>query len=153
MAFDRTNQADLDALNSELVNDPISMGYAPVIDVVPQVLQLLNDPVNNVGGETASRPFDGSAVLDAYDPEDLTLNQIPAGADGYVNSLLVAEQNGIDISVHKDKFRALFDLSPSSATVLALDAQNVALSRAEVLFGQGTVIDKLDYYAGYRDYP
>ena len=35
----------------------------------------------------------------------------------------------------------------NSATVTALDAQNVTLSRAEVLFGQGTTITKDDWYA------
>lgn len=144
MAFDRTDQADLTALKTEVETDPIGMGYAAVVTVTAQLLKLLNDPANNVGGDTASRPFDVSAMLDALDPADFDAQQTVAGAPSYVH-VLVERGNFNDITPYKTKFRSLF--AGNSATVIALDAQNVALSRAEVLFGQGTVISREDWFA------
>ena len=52
---------------------------------------------------------------------------------------------GLDISPYKLKFRSLF--AANSSTVIALDAQTIELSRAEVLFGVDTVLSKEDWAA------
>lgn len=145
MAFDRTDPADLAALKSEVEVDPIGMGYAAVIDKTKDLLELLNEPANNVGGETAARVFDVFAMLDAFDPTDLDDNQTVNGAANYVHILVELWNAERSITAYKDKFRSCF--APTSATVVALDAQNAALSRAEVLFGQGTIITKDDWFA------
>lgn len=148
MSFDTTNPADLAALQSELVNDPLSVGYAAAQGVTAQILKLLNDPANNPGGESASRPFDIFALRDALDPTDYDSPQTSAFAAQYTHFLAeLAAYSSIESE--KLKWRSMF--AGNSATVAALDAQNVLLSRAEVLFGQGTTISKADYVAA-RDY-
>lgn len=143
MAFDRTDPTDLATLKNEVNTDPIGMGYDPV-GPTQQILKLLNDPVNNVGGETAARPFDVSAMLDALDPTEFDAQQTKLGAPNFVHTLVELGAYD-DISPYKTKFRSMF--AANSATVVALDAQTVSLSRAEVLFGQGTVISREDWLA------
>lgn len=146
MAFDKTNPADLAALKTEVNTDPIGMGYAAVVDQTNQLLKLLNDPASNVGGETSTRPFDASALLDALDPTEFDAQQTNAGAGDYALMLInSAGGQGVDIEAYKTKFRSMF--AAQSATVAALDAQNITLSRAEVLFGQGTAISRTDWFA------
>jgi hypothetical protein len=144
MAFDRTDPADLAALKTEVTTDPIAMGYDPT-GATTLILKLLNDPAVNVGGETAARPFDVAAMLDALDPTELDAQQTTVGTDGYVQALISSSLGGVDIEPYRAKFRALF--AANSATVLALDAQTAALSRGEVLFGQGTTITRDDWIA------
>ena len=138
MAFDRTDPADLAALQTEVSTDPISMGYDPA-GGTNQLLKLLNDPANNVGGDQSFRPFDYSALMDALDPTDFEAQQTVAGAATYSHMLLEISAYA-DISTYKTKWRSMF--AGNSNTVTALDAQVVDLSRAEVLFGQGTVITR-----------
>lgn len=147
MAFDRTNPADLQTLQDEVNLDPIGMGYASAQNT-SQLVKLLNDPDSNVGGETASRYFDPFALMDALDPTDYESPQTVAGTPNYVHTLVELAAYG-DISPYRDKFKSMF--AANSATVTALDAQNVTLSRAEVLFGQGTILSFVDWYAA-RDY-
>jgi hypothetical protein len=143
MAFDRTDAADLAALKSEVNTDPISMGYDPA-GPTQAILKLLNDPANNVGGETTARPFDPSAMMDALDPADYESPQSGVKAAEYTHMLLELGAYQ-DISTYKTKWREQF--AANSATVAALDAQTTALSRAEVLFGQGTNISRDDWFA------
>lgn len=140
MAFDRTDPADLAALKSEVNTDPIGMGYDPLGPTQP-LLKLLNDPDDNVGGETAARPFDVTAMLDALDPTEYGAQQTEAGAAEYTNALVFYG----DAEPYKAKWRSMF--AANSNTVTALDAQTAALSRAEVLFGQGTNITRDDWFA------
>ena len=149
MAFDRTDPADLAALQAEVNTDPIGMGYAAVIANTSQLLKLLNDPANNVGGESGSRTFDYAALLDALDPADFDANQTNGNAGHYVTSLLSITGQVVDLEPWKAKFRSMF--VANSATVQALDAQTAPLSRAEVLFGAGTVITRDDWFAA-RDF-
>ena len=141
MAFDRTDPADLAALKTEVNTDPIGIGYDPA-GPTAQLLQLLNDPSNNVNGDTVARPFDAAAMLDALDPTELDAQQTEGGAGDYINALLNYQG---DISPYKAKFRSMF--AANSATVVALDAQTAPLSRAEVLFGQYTTISRDDWFA------
>jgi hypothetical protein len=153
MAFDRTDPADLAAMKSEVETDPIGMGYAAVVDQTNQLLKLLNEVENNVGDgspgqETqVSRVFDVSALLDALDPTELDDNQTETKAADYVNSLIGAAggEEGFSIAPYKAKFRSMF--GGQSNTVAALDAQVQDISRAEALFGIGTVITRDDWFA------
>lgn len=144
MSFDRNDAADLLALKTEVNDDPISMGYAAVVDQTQQLLKLLNDPVNNVNGDTADRLFTVEAMMDALDPTEYDAQQTVAGAPNYVHTLVQLGDRS-DISTYKAKFRSMF--AANSATVVALDAQTSPLSRAEALFGQGTTITRDDWIA------
>jgi len=140
MAFDRNDPVDLAALKSEESVDPISMGYASANNT-NTTLNLFNDPDNNVGGESASRVFDASALLDALEPTEFEAQQTSGNAAEY-SAMLIGFG---DITSYKVRWRGMF--AANSDTVVALDAQTSPLSRCEVLFGQGTVISKADWFA------
>ena len=146
MSFDRNDPANLLALKTEVNTDPIGMGYAGVNNTAA-ILKLLNAPANNVGGETAAAPFTVENMLVALVPTELDAQQTNAGAGDYINALVTAggQFGGVDIEQFKTDFRAMF--AGNSATVAALDAQTAALSRAEVLFGQGTSLSRDDWIA------
>ena len=140
MSFDKENPAHLAVLKAEEATDPIGMGYAAANNTT-WTLNLFNDSDNNVGGETANRIFDSAAMLDALEPTEFEAQQTSAGAAEYT-STLAAYGN---IENYKVKWRGMF--AANSDTVVALDAQTSPLSRAEVLFGQGTVISRDDWFA------
>ena len=50
-------------------------------------------------------------------------------------------------NVKKNNAGMISLMLPNGAAKTTLDAQNVALSRAEVMFGQGTVISNQDWFA------
>lgn len=150
MAFDRNNDAHLLALQTEVNTDPLGMGY-DLNSNETQLLKLLNDPANNVGGETGVREFDYTAMLDALVVADFNANQVIAGAPEMTAMLVEMSIQGEDISAWKTKWQALFDGIPGSNTSVMLDAQTRLLSRAEVLFGIDTHISRDDWHAA-RDF-
>jgi hypothetical protein len=143
MAFDRTNQSDLTALNTEGNTDPIGMGYN--VNNPSQLIKIINDPADNVGGETIERVFDVLSLLDALDPKNLGAQQTTIGASDYSQMLITAGRSGINIAPYKSKWSGMF--AGNSSTVSALNAQASPLSRAAVLFGNDTVLVKEDWYA------
>ena len=146
MAFDRTDPADLLALKTEVNTDPVSMGYDP-LGPTQAILKLLNDPSLNQTpppDNTVSRTFDASALMEALDPNDYDSPQAGTKAAEYSHMLIELAAYS-DISAYKTKWRSQF--AGNSATVTALDAQVTDLSRAESLFGQGTVISRDDWIA------
>ena len=144
MAFDRTDPADLLALKTEVNTDPVSMGYGATGNT-QALLKLLNDSSLNQTpppGNTISRTFDASALMDALDPNDYDSPQAGTKAAEYSHMLIELGAYS-DISAYKTKWRSQF--AGNSATVTALDAQETNLSRAESLFGQGTSISRDDW--------
>ena len=146
MAFDATNQADLDALKSEIVNDPLVMGYEPT-GSTQQLLRLLNDPSENVGGETTTSDLTVELLFDAFmeSPGDLDIGGQFTSGDQFVLQSLLSQELGTDISKYRPQITAIL---PNSSTVkTTLDSQVRALSRAEVLFGVDTNISRQDWFA------
>lgn len=145
MAFNPDPESgDLQALNTEVFTDPISMGYDPD-GKTKDLLDLLNLPENNAQPQSSNRVFDIAAMLDALVPTDYGISQVTQGAPEYTNSLILGRPSVGQIAPYRDKWRAMFP--DGSATAAALDAQQSELSRAEVLFGQGTVITRDDWLA------
>lgn len=144
MAFDRTNPADLAALHAEVNNDPILMGYAAVIDNTTQLLKLINDPGNNAGGETAGVQLTVGLLLEHMLPSDFDAVQVSDGERRYIESFL-----GRDFSLNIERYRPqiVAAFRANSTTVSNLNALSRPLSRAEVLFGEGTVIVRDDWIA------
>jgi hypothetical protein len=136
MAFDITDPADLQELNDEVYIDPITMGYvnAP-IEKTKELLEYLNDPAKNVGGEVA-----GSAT---FTHEVLMQTWYPKGATNEILPWIEALCNEADPSPYLTKY--LTDCGPDSTA--AYDAIVQPLSRAEVLWGQDTVITENDWFA------
>lgn len=146
MAFDLNNPADLAALKSEINTDPLNIGYAAQTST-QQILNLLNDRVNNPGGETTGETLTPRLLLNVIDPGDLTVGGQFAQGDLEWLKLLIETTQFIDddLSAFETKIRSLFP--GNSTTITNLDAQIRSLSRAEVLFGNGTVISRADYLA------
>ena len=140
MPFDRTNTADLQALQDDVLLDPINMGYTtlPYSDT-KKLLNALNDSSNNVGLETAGPLFSHQVLMDTWESKGVLNEMLP-----WIEAL-TREQG--DITRYEAKYRA----NCGSNSLSALNAVTVPLSRAEVLFGQGTTISKDDWYAS-RDY-
>ncbi len=63
MSFDRNNPADVLALNTEVFTDPAGMGYTPADGDTGKLLDLLNLPANNVGGQTGVAPLRGKDLM------------------------------------------------------------------------------------------
>lgn len=143
MAFDRSNQADLTALKTEVETDPIAMGYDPAGSTA-LILKLLNDPANNVGGETIAPKLSTRLLLEAIDPADLISAQVDAGELAFLESFM-----NRDLEMEFDEFRTkitgVFQANQTSRQ--NLEAQTRPLSRAEVLFGEFTNISREDWFA------
>ncbi len=143
MAFDRSNTIDLQQLYDERTINPISMTY-PTND--NQFIKVINDPNDNVGGETIGRVFNVASLLDALDPQNFDAQQTVTDAAVYTQTLVTASQlEGVDIAPYKAKWRNMF--AANSSTVVALDAQTTPLSRTEVLWGEGTSLVSDDWVA------
>jgi len=145
MAFDRTNPTQLAALKSELTVDPAGVGYASIQNTNLKA-RSVSDPAANPGTETTGSPITARVLweLCADHAGDLTIGgQFTQGEQFVVQQLfeLTQDQNE-DISWARARFRAFF---PAQAGIVAaLDALLRKLSRAEVLFGIGTVITAVD---------
>ena len=142
MSYDINNPADLQALNTEVYTDPIGMGYAAApIEKTKELLKLLNQASNNVGGETSGPIFTREILMEVWEPKG-TLNE----GMQWIEALAAGATIGTPAE-DEAKFRTF--ASPASLT--KLDAIIYALSRAEVLFGKGTVLSENDWFAA-RDY-
>lgn len=145
MAFDRTAPADLLALKTEVATDPLVMGYAGAGNTT-QLLNLLNDGAANVGGETIAVDLTVDVLLDVLDAGDYASSPVGVGGRGYTDMLVqYGSSTGASLEPYRAKFRSLYQAN--SSTVQALDALVRKLSRAEVLFGAGTLISRADWFA------
>jgi len=146
MAFDKNNPADLAALKSEVESDPISMGYAAVVDTnINQLIRLINDPDDNVGGETVNTELTAEILLDVIDTGDFASNQVDQGERDWIKMCFDYALQGTSIEKYRAKIKGIFQAN--SQTNNNIDALFRALSRAEVLFGAGATISKADWLA------
>jgi hypothetical protein len=142
--FDVNDPVDLAALKSEQANDPVSMGYAAVDGQTQKTLGLFNDADSNVGGETTNLELTTAVLLTAMVPADLGAQQVDDGERRYIESFLNRDFETV-IEPWRAQIRDAF--RTNSDTVIAIDALFRDISRAEVLFGSGTVISKSDWIA------
>ena len=135
MAFDNTDQADLTALNTEVFTDPIAMGYvnAP-IEKTKELLKYLNDADKNVGGETAgSATFTHEVLMATWEPKGALNEMTP-----WIQALTLEG----DPEPYRDKYLANCGFDSTAA----YNALVQPLSRAEVLWGQETVLTEEDWF-------
>lgn len=146
MAFDRNDPADLLALKTEVNTDPIAMGYNPT-GSTPQLLSLLNEGANNVGGETTGETFTHRLIIEVTEPDDLTVGgQFSQGDLETVKSIMaLSGTQDPDISWAETRWRQAH--VGNNTTLANIDARIRTLSRAEVLFGEGTFISRDDWFA------
>lgn len=143
--FDLTNQANLDTLKTELVNDPVAMGYN--LSSTSQIYGLINDAEDNPGGETTTAALTVQLLFDAFmdAPSNLDIGGQFTSGDQFVLQSLLSQDLGTDISRYRAQIEAIL---PNNSTVKnTLAAQVRALSRAEVLFGADTSISRTDIAA------
>lgn len=146
MAFDRTNSTHLLALKNEVDNDPLSMGYAAVRDTTSALLELLNNPDNNLSPVNGNAPVTAEALLNAIFDESIS------SQDQFKIQLLFEATSGLteDLSRYKTRVQSL---SAGLNAALALIVR--PLSRAEVLFSDDdangikefVTISKADWFA------
>ena len=143
MTFDVNDPAHLLTLKTEVATDPIGMDYSGNTTLL---LKQLSDADKNVGGEVAGATLTVGLLFDAIalSPADLNLQgQFGEGAHLFIGNLL---QRELEIDIQK--YRAAVEGALSNGAVLTeLEGQTMPLSRAEVLFGQGTSLSKPDWYA------
>ena len=140
MAFNRNNQADLTALKTEVETDPAARGYAAAVDITALVTLLnatdtgstINRDIENIGVADIAAIIDGGeyAALDEYNKE-------------WVKSF-INQDNSTPIRLYKDKFLSVFGAGTTTRTA-AQALLSVDASRAEVLFGAGTVLSRRDW--------
>jgi len=140
--FDQNNPDDLVLFRDEVTLDPITMGYSalPSTDT-KKLLNHINDEAENVElpKPTAGAIFSHEVLMQTCEFKGTQNEQGP-----WVQALL---QEFGDVAQYEAKYRA----TCGADALAALDALIYPLSRAEVLFGKGTVLSDNDWHAS-RDY-
>jgi len=149
MSFDKNNSGDLLSLKNEVSLDPVGVGYQPITNTIV-LLNLLNDSVNNPGSEVSTaRNFSGFDLLEScllssgeYDVVVDSSNKI-----ALIQTLFNLEDQSIPIRF-KNELLNIFTsgLAPTIRAGIIAEATS-KLSRAEVLFGDDTIINKQDWTA------
>ena len=147
MAFDNTNQADLTALKNEVDTDPTLIGYTP--DNTESLLNQLNTFEAN---EAGSGPTDSTRELD-----DVTIPEVSEVIDeaeyvalseydkDWVRTFIAQPAEGGTLRPFKGKFLEVFPGGTTTRANAVLLLTVPDSSRAEVLWGSGTVITRDDW--------
>jgi hypothetical protein len=157
--FDRTDPVDLQALQDEVNNDPLTIGYDP-LGPTQDLLDLLNAKNYTVSKpKISAADIRSSVYLDAYDnllADRQEWLRWMTGSNGFEEDNVVVTQDLRDRltgvlggSTSGDSIWAAADDDVMEPLMLALI--DVPGSRAEVLFGYSTVILREDWIAA-RDY-
>ncbi len=143
MAFDATDPADLAALKSEEINDPIGIGYLHDGDE-KTLLDQFNNSDLNVGGEVSGPLLTVQILFDTMTPSDFGGNQVGNGEDMWMRALLAHLQTDPRLIIEQYRTK-IFDIATGNSTQNDIEALSMPISRAEVLFGVGTKISKGDW--------
>ena len=134
--FDPSKPAHILQLSTELNTDPALVGY----DLAGSSrfnLKRLNNGALNTGGETTRKTL---TVARLYKAIDLTeLDGLTAPMERLILSMLNKSVEE-DISALENTVKTVF--GASSVTYVAITNQMRTLSRAEVLFGEGSYVNK-----------
>jgi hypothetical protein len=152
MSFDRNDQADLTALKNEVDNDPLGIGYAPdagtsiFLDLLNAKNYTVEKPLVSSADFRGNTPFDAFGRLQSDDQNCLVWK---TGSNGYDHENVPVtddiKQKLAGDPVAADSIWAVQDRTEMNAVMSALI--NVPGSRAEVLFGYGTLITRDDWFA------
>ena len=130
--------SQLAVLSTELKTDPIAMGYNLTETLFN--LRKLNRGKQNVGLESVPRSITVFLFLKHVVPADIaTLSE---SGKLYLTALL---SQPLDTDINNLMSKAYTFLPANSATETKLSGLTRRLSRAEVLFGEGTSITKADF--------
>lgn len=156
MAFDRSDQTNLDWLHTEVLTDPLTMGYVPD-STQSGVIQPINDPAHPVWSlepqATVGAQLTPRLLLDAIQaaPESFgTGGQFSDGEREYIRLVVLASVGGfgegIDTIIEDRRTAISTALTGTGAIKSALDAQLMSISRAAHMFGPGTAISSQDWF-------
>lgn len=147
MSFNRNDPADLAALKSEMINDPLSSGYNLASGDIANIVSLIN-----AKNYTVSKPKISSAdvrstcTYDAYNALSIDEQEWirwMTGANGFEEeNLAVTADLREKLTAGASSIWADGQRDEMTAAMLALI--DVPGSRAEVLFGHGTIISLRD---------
>lgn len=150
MAFDRTNPDDLVLLRNEVLTDPLALGYDPlggtsdIINILntKNPIFIINKPKISAAKVRASCTYDAYNALTADAQEWL---RWITGSNGFnEESLDVTTDLRARLTDGSNSIWAVGDRSIMNATMLSLI--DVVGSRAEDLFGYGTIISDTDWF-------
>ena len=158
MAFDRTDSADVTAALSEMQSDPAGVGLAPLIaagDASPT--QPILDKWNEKTATTVVKPKISSAAVrsattfDAYNALSIDEQEWirwMTGSNGFEEeNLVVTDDLRQKLSGLPNANEAIWAAADRSAMNAAMSALTDVLgSRAEILFGFGTIITRDDWF-------
>ncbi len=149
MAFDITDPADLAALQTEVLTDPLAHGYDP--DDTAQLLGIINDVAQNLTvPSTVNRSLDDVAIPEVSEVIDETEYAALGEYDKDWTKTFIAQPAGDQASTtlrpFKGKFLEVFPNGSNTRTA-AQALLTVEGSRGESLFGFGTVITRDDWIA------
>lgn len=144
---------DIAALKADLSTDPAGLGYAPLIASGDDVglARLLNDPAR--GGPIARRWISAAELQGALDAAEFAAMSATDAAKWQCILLATQDRLPVDTGHLKQQLLAMLPSATrpvSRANLIALQAKQG--SRAEVLFGDGSVV-QLDDIVKLRSLP
>jgi hypothetical protein len=146
MAFDRNNPTDLQALKSEVETDPTGQDYASASGATQGILEKLNNPAENVSGDTINRPTEELDVPDIAGVIDEGEYSLLNEYNKEWVKMFIKQDPSILLKPYQAKMLDIFpDGSTTRTAILALRQKDA--SRAEVLWGVNTYISRDDWIA------
>ena len=156
--FDHNDPADLAALKSEVNTDPLALGYSASSGDTGLVLETINlvrvqfvvsKPAINPGDVRAACTYDAYNNLSIDEQEWLQWVTGSGGGSGNADSLIVTVDLRLQLTDAEGNGNGSIWAVSSRAAMNAamLDLIDINGSRAEDLFGQGTVISRADWIA------
>ena len=151
MAFDRTNPTDLAALNTEMFTDPLGLGYQPEnTDYSLNLINATNASYSVTKDFISSKDIRSATTYDAYnnilaDEQEWLRWMTGSGGEGENDVKVTADLKTQLTGPDAASIWAAANRTEMNAAMLALT--DVPGSRAEVLFGYGTLISKDDWIA------
>lgn len=142
IVFDRENPADLAALKAEIQTDPLLLGYSSAT-TTQGILDIINDQTPAYPVTIPTEDLDIPDVAAVIDPGEFSaLGEY----DKQWVIMFINQPAEVPLKPLQAKFLSLFGPGSNTRTaVLAL--RDTTGSRAEVLFGKGTIITRSDYIA------
>lgn len=141
--FDRNDVTQVQNLKSEIVNDPLALGYIASSDSWPMFSPLLNDPKVNTGGEVSeSKKLTGYDFLEAVitDAVEYAVVVNNSAKEAFVNFIFNFKDQRVPFRL-RSKIMLLFnEIKAPNIRAAIITVSSSRISRAEVLFGEDTVI-------------
>lgn len=141
--FDVNDPADLAALKAEFDNDPAALGYAAAAGDTSALLALFNDRSIAAAVTIPIEDLDIPDIANVIDPVEYGL------LNEYDKQWVIQFINrpaSETLAPYQAKFLSVFPGGSTTRTA-AIALLNATGSRAEVLFGLGTVITRTDWIA------